>query len=807
MARRKRNRRKNTAQSALDPSSPAGKYAAFKEKQAFNSSEVGRFATRYPFDLDHFQICACQALVDGMDVLVGAPTSSGKTIVAEFAVDKALREGSKLFYTTPIKALSNQKFHDLAYRFGQENLGLLTGDTTINPNAPIIVMTTEVARNMIYSHGAALENLGYVVMDEVHYLADKFRGPVWEEVLINLDPDVRVISLSATVSNVEDFGNWLSSVRRRTKVVISETRPVPLEQKMFIEGEIVALHRPGSNKLNPRLYALAQATRGQKRFRMPRRPRLDRPGVCQALVNDNMLPAIFFVFSRAGCEQAVQEVVDSGMCFTTDQQATRIEQLAHLALSDLSDAEFALVGGPQWVHGLTLGVAAHHAGLLPVMKELVERLFIQGLLRVVFATETLALGVNMPARTVIIEQLDKWNGSEHAPLTAGEYTQLTGRAGRRGIDSLGYAVTLLSEQTPPYMVASLASKRSYPLHSAFVPTYNMTVNLLAYLDLTRARNNIEKSFAQWEAEHAVRKIAAKARQAREKAQQKLSGAVCERGDVMELERLMRELSTLEKQARARRFSAHNTEQSQHDDRVAIEQARARMKAHPVYSCPERELHLVVARSAYQTMLKADNLEKQISLRTTSLSSQFDRVVQVLKELGYLQQDATLTQRGELLRSIYGEKDLLISQCLHDGVWNSLTTAQLAAVLAAVVYIARSDTASPVVPGGASAPLAQALRQMNSLNARLQDIERHHHLSQGRPLDTGLSVGMEVWARGKSLNQALENAQMSAGDFVRWARQVVDLADQLSNCVPNAQLGVRLRQVVNAVRRGVVAWQY
>src|SRR5579859_3290078 len=537
------------------PASPAQRYAKFQARPAWLTA----FQALYSFEFDGFQIEACEALHQCRGVLVAAPTGSGKTVVGEFAVHLALAQGSKCFYTTPIKALSNQKYGDLVRRYGADKVGLLTGDNSVNGEAPVVVMTTEVLRNMLYAGSATLGGLGYVVLDEVHYLADRFRGAVWEEVIIHLPPSVQVVALSATVSNAEEFGDWLDAVRGGTTVIVDEHRPVPLWQHMLAGNRLYDLFvdtgpDSGELRVNPELVRIAQRDewtvrkapgrpgRGghrPRRFAVPRRPavieRLDRAG---------LLPAITFIFSRAGCDAAAAQCLAAGLRLTTPEESAQITEVAERRTADIPADDLRVLGYAEWLTGLQRGIAAHHAGLLPTFKEVVEELFEAGLIRAVFATETLALGINMPARTVVIERLDKWNGETHAALTAGEYTQLTGRAGRRGIDVEGHAVVLWQPGVDPLAVAGLAGIRTYPLNSSFQPSYNMAVNLVGQVGRERAAKLLESSFAQFQADRAVVGLARKARKLRESA----GGLAvnCERGDYAEYARLRAELSQLEK---------------------------------------------------------------------------------------------------------------------------------------------------------------------------------------------------------------------------------------------------------------------
>ena len=446
--------------------SPSESYAKTKLMNKYPKTK--KFADTFPFELDPFQIEACHALENGKGVLVAAPTGAGKTIVGEFAVDLVINSGGKCFYTTPIKALSNQKFSELSEKYGESKVGLLTGDTSINSEAQIVVMTTEVLRNMIYSNSSTINDLKYVVMDEVHYLADKFRGAVWEEILIHLSEAVQVISLSATVSNAEEFGEWLQTVRGDTEVIVSEIRPVPLYQHVLFGNRLVDLF--GENhKLNPELTRLERDSYRQVRGTWREKPKgpksLTRSEIIEKLDREGLLPAITFIFSRNNCDAAVRQCLTAGIRLTNSQERSSIREVVAKNIKSLAEEDLVVLGYYEWADALERGVAAHHAGLLPAFKVTVEELFQRGLVKAVFATETLALGINMPARTVVLEKLSKWNGEGHVAISPGEYTQLTGRAGRRGIDIEGNAVILWGNELDSTSVGGLASTRTYPLKS------------------------------------------------------------------------------------------------------------------------------------------------------------------------------------------------------------------------------------------------------------------------------------------------------------------------------------------------------
>jgi len=488
--------------------------------------QLKEFAGQLSFRLDDFQIQSCEALERGHGVLVCAPTGAGKTVVGEFAVHLALAAGQKCFYTTPIKALSNQKHNDLVRRYGPERIGLLTGDQSINGDAPVVVMTTEVLRNMLYAGSDALQGLSYVVMDEVHFLADRMRGAVWEEVILHLPEHVRLVSLSATVSNAEEFGGWIKTVRGDTTVVVDEHRPVPLWQHVLVGKRLFDLFDYSADtvthRVDPELMRhianrreadrLADwqprhrgGGRGGSRGPSVNRPP-PRPDVIATLDREGLLPAITFIFSRAGCDAAVKQCLRSSLRLTTAEDRERIAEVIDRRCGELADADLVVLDYYEWREALLRGLAAHHAGMLPVFRHTVEELFTAGLIKAVFATETLALGINMPARTVVLEKLVKFNGEQHMPLTPGEYTQLTGRAGRRGIDVEGHAVVIWNPQestAEPAEIAGLASTRTFPLRSSFAPSYNMTINLVSQMNPEQAHRLLERSFAQYQADRSV----------------------------------------------------------------------------------------------------------------------------------------------------------------------------------------------------------------------------------------------------------------------------------------------------------------
>ncbi|MFN8069291.1 MAG: RNA helicase [Mycolicibacterium insubricum] len=907
-------------------------------------TQLDVFAAELPFALDDFQRRGCAALESGHGVLVCAPTGAGKTVVGEFAVHLALASGRKCFYTTPIKALSNQKHSDLVRRYGSDKIGLLTGDVSLNSDAPVLVMTTEVLRNMLYAGSPALDGLAYVVMDEVHFLADKMRGAVWEEVILHLPEEVRLVSLSATVSNAEEFAGWIQTVRGDTTVVVDEHRPVPLWQHVLVGRRLFDLfdysrHTPdgaptgGKPKVDPellrhiahrreadRLTDFEPRGRGHNRHRGGYRPP-SRPDVITTLDREGLLPAITFIFSRSGCDAAVAQCLRSPLRLTTDDERMRIAEIVDRRCAELPDADLAVLGYYEWREGLLRGLAAHHAGMLPAFRHTVEELFAAGLIKAVFATETLALGINMPARTVVLERLVKYNGEQHAALTPGEYTQLTGRAGRRGIDVEGHAVVLWRPDdagADPAGVAGLASTRTFALRSSFAPTYNMTINLVNQFGPTAARALLERSFAQYQADRSVVGLV----RGVERGEKMLAEVAAELGpdsaEVLDYARLRAAISERERaQARASRMQRrrasvdalgelrrgdiitigagrrtglavvlepandaddprplvltehkwagristadysgpsakigsmplpkrveHRAPRVRRDLASALRSAAAgldvpsrrrgkapaeldvdpeladlrdRLRRRRVHGLGDREARLRIAERYLRVERDNAALRQKVAAATNSLARTFDRILGLLTERGYVtatdgSDTVTVTDDGRLLARVYSESDLLVAECLRTGAWDGLNAAELAAMVSAVLYEPRGSDGPSTQPDAPTAGLRRALAATRRLSATLRRDENRHRIGPTREPDAGFVTAMYRWATTGDLTTALmafedTGGPLSAGDFVRWCRQVLDLLDQVRNAAAEPALRAAAKRAIDDVRRGVVA---
>jgi ATP-dependent RNA helicase HelY len=787
---------------------PAERYAAAKNRGKFQATES--FKKGYDFPFDDFQIEACHAIESGKGVLVAAPTGAGKTIVGEFAAHLAIKTGAKCFYTTPIKALSNQKFQELTAVYGEENVGLLTGDSSINGEASIVVMTTEVLRNMIYAESQTLSSLGFVVMDEVHYLADKFRGAVWEEILIHLPERIQVISLSATVSNAEEFGEWLNTIRGETTVVVSEIRPVPLYQHVLMGNRLLDLF-VDDGRVNPEILRLEKEshrnirTSNQRNWsnsdgRSYRQKQISKPEIIEKLESQGYLPAIFFVFSRVGCDASVRACISANLKMTNSEERAEIKEVIAAKTAELPEEDYAVLDFYNWCDALERGIAAHHAGLLPMFKETIEELFQRGLIRCVFATETLALGINMPARTVVLEKLTKWNGETHAAITPGEYTQLTGRAGRRGIDIEGNAVVLWNETIDSGTAAGLASTRTYPLRSSFSPTYNMSANLISRFNRELARTSLAASFAQFQADRAVVGLTKQIGKSDKLIAQYVQESECHLGNFKNYMSYRVEIKAIEREvvAQGRNYRGNRKEFLKNsEDRITS--LRKDMKSDPCHQCPEREAHARIAEKGERLQRENLGLIKRIEDRTNVIPKTFDRIISVLTELEYIKNDA-LTENGKILTKIYAETDLLISEILRKGILNDLPAAELVALLSTCVFENRGEKSnSPRIPKSLNEPLEKLVKTWGELTI----LEGNFNLSTQREPDLDFIWQSYRWASGHSLTSILRDSEVTVGDFVRVMRQLIDLLGQLLNARP--EMRIVIREALKRIDRGIISY--
>lgn len=879
------------------------------------------FESSYAFPLDPFQMEAIGHLACGRSVLVAAPTGSGKTVVAEYALEMARSEGMKFFYTAPIKALSNQKFRDLSLAYPQGEVGLLTGDNSINGDAPLVVMTTEVLRNMIYEESSLLDSLGVVVLDEVHYMQDPFRGGVWEEIVILLPAHVRLVGLSATVSNAVELGDWMNSLRSGFDVVVSSERPVKLKNFYFVGRALTPLFSKNLTRIiNEQLELLkkSQAARpggGRKRRGGPDlRPR--RVNVIKELNARDMLPAIYFLFSRAACDDSVSMFMREGKSLTGLNEKKEIAEYIDAKLSVLDEADLECLNHRDFRAALMSGVAAHHAGLLPLFKEAVEELFSRGLIKVVFATETLSLGINMPARTVVIESLSKWDGDRHRPMTPGEYKQLTGRAGRRGIDEVGYAVVLHQSYFSADQVRGLVGKEPNPVVSSFEVSYNMAVNLLAEHDISECQRLLNLSFAQYAADRRVVTLEARLESLERELDAQLKASRCLEADAgryreleKELARLTRKLAGMTKDRRRReikeamvrlqpgdvflmgrhgepralavvrkhrrgqrdeggvlvvdesgRYRRLTPSSIKHPPRVvgAVDVAKItsptrkvrrsvadRMESlkksaegsgqrefltgeeeeisssvallkeeldrNPCHTCEHSQRCLEAARKVEKSVRQIEGAKKERDSGHDVVSRRLADVIAVLNEFGFLEGEKP-TAKGEMLRRVYNECDLLLVEALDQGVISRLSPHELASFVSWFIYESREGDSDEE---GRRGPrdhehmrglLGDTLEGVDSMFSRMKESEARHGLELLGSLDTGFSEAANLWGGGTELDEMLHRfPDRSVGDMVRVMKQMIDLMRQLAEVSIDPVLRSNLHLAMDMVDRGVVGY--
>ncbi len=836
-----------------------------------SDADTTKLTARYDFALDKFQLDAIASINEGRNVLVAAPTGSGKTVVAEYAVARAHRAGLRSFYTAPIKALSNQKFVELSTFYGASQVGLLTGDNSINPNAPIVVMTTEVLRNMIYARSQALDSLGVVVLDEVHFLQDAYRGPVWEEVIIHLESTVQLVCLSATVSNATELCDWLTLVRGPTTPIVETKRPIELTNHYLIgdkSSKAVRIFdtlidgranpevlRFEQNKVTSKFPQSARQTSRQSSRQFGSSNSLFAPSrsdIVKELAAKDLLPAIFFIFSRNQCDEAAQSCLKMGISLTTALEKREIVAIAHERLVDFSDDDLVALQFMQFIKQLEAGIGSHHAGIVPTFKEIVETCFARGLVKVVFATETLAVGINMPARAVVIDKITKFNGENHQMLKPSDYAQLTGRAGRRGLDDIGHALVVWSPFVTFDQVATLVASRSFVLNSAFRPTYNMAANLIRSTSQVQARHLLNLSFAQFQSGKDVVEIQARI-QRRSKERDRLTlqaespfgdieeyrslqsktvppseideslsqlrpGDVIEAGNLSHVERMVvltvaqrgdgTKISALSRSRLVQTFSARDFAQQvvplgyiklpstfapsnskflkEASSRLAtakIKQAsrlkqnrRPQRNDHPVADDPDLKLRLIALESAARIDRELGQLEKRVSNSTQSVSNKFDELTELLGEYGFVD-DWSLTRRGQMLSHIFHESDLLIAICVSDGVFDGLSAANMAALASIFVFQTRGgEESASHFPNN---EMKVRWKSASKISQRLATSETNHGLVVHRGPEAGFMGAALDWVNGTSLVDVLEEDELTAGDFVRTIKQLIDLLRQLS----------------------------
>lgn len=733
--------------------------------------------SEFPFELDDFQKEACEIIDNGESVVVCAPTGAGKTVIAQHAINNALKQGCRIFYTTPLKALSNQKFYDFCEQYGADKVGLLTGDTSINRGAQIVIMTTEVFRNMLYgtNFGAVadnLKNVRYVVLDEVHYMNDEQRGTVWEESIIYCPTNIQIIALSATVANCDELTNWINTVHSKTKLVNTDFRPVPLRFFYFDSSQpykLLPLLTPDgklNNKIKPEKPQWARGKDKRKKTYVKQ--------IIQNLADNDMLPAIYFTFSRKKCDEQMEKCSGLGL-------NTRKEQEEIKAFIEEFIAENPHLYGNKHIEYLIQGVASHHAGLLPAWKNLVEKLFQKGLIKVVFATETLAAGINMPARSTVISSTSKRTDSGHRMLTANEFLQMSGRAGRRGMDEVGYVTVVGTPFQTPEEVAELVLSDSNPLESKFSPSYSMVLNLLQRFNLEESKELILKSFGYYSSDYRLKPILFQLEQYDKEIEERSFICPNKLSDDKMLE--YDKLRFLYVQNRQTYKKIVKQEKSKHrplSPEVVEFGKRNKEELHKLqtFACDNCKLYKKHSKNL-EVLKRIDSkkkkLLKEIEKQKDIYWNKFIAHRAVLKEYGYIQNDYP-TEKGKTTSQIRSENELYLAEIIFSGVLENLTPSQLAGVICALTT-EELRIEIPYIPF--SEPVRKTLNQIRNIKRKLEKVQSKYDIEAPLYINPYFSSLIELWVEGAEWETVSEQIEIGEGDIVRAFKRVVDVLRQLT----------------------------
>lgn len=733
--------------------------------------------SEFPFELDDFQKEACEIIDNGESVVVCAPTGAGKTVIAQHAINNALKQGCRIFYTTPLKALSNQKFYDFCEQYGADKVGLLTGDTSINRGAQIVIMTTEVFRNMLYgtNFGAVADNLKdvrYVVLDEVHYMNDEQRGTVWEESIIYCPTNIQIIALSATVANCDELTNWINTVHSKTKLVNTDFRPVPLRFFYFDSSQpykLLPLLTPDgklNNKIKPEKPQWARGKDKRKKTYVKQ--------IIQNLADNDMLPAIYFTFSRKKCDEQMEKCSGLGL-------NTRKEQEEIKAFIEEFIAENPHLYGNKHIEYLIQGVASHHAGLLPAWKNLVEKLFQKGLIKVVFATETLAAGINMPARSTVISSTSKRTDSGHRMLTANEFLQMSGRAGRRGMDEVGYVTVVGTPFQTPEEVAELVLSDSNPLESKFSPSYSMVLNLLQRFNLEESKELILKSFGYYSSDYRLKPILFQLEQYDKEIEERSFICPNKLSDDKMLE--YDKLRFLYVQNRQTYKKIVKQEKSKHrplSPEVVEFGKRNKEELHKLqtFACDTCKLYKKHSKNL-EVLKRIDSkkkkLLKEIEKQKDIYWNKFIAHRAVLKEFGYIQNDYP-TEKGKTTSQIRSENELYLAEIIFSGVLENLTPSQLAGVICALTT-EELRIEIPYIPF--SEPVRKTLNQIRNIKRKLEKVQSKYDIEAPLYINPYFSSLIELWVEGAEWETVSEQIEIGEGDIVRAFKRVVDVLRQLT----------------------------
>ena len=760
----------------------------------------------FPFELDDFQKEACKCIENKESVVVCAPTGAGKTVIAEFAIQCALKNDERIFYTTPLKALSNQKYNDFSQKYGADKVGLLTGDSSFNRNAQIVVMTTEVFRNMLYctNFGSISDNMQkvrYVVLDEVHYMNDEQRGTVWEESIIYCPTDVQIIALSATVANADKLTEWINTVHSKTKLINTDFRPVPLRYYYFDSSQpntILPLLSPGgllNKKIRPEKKEFRRGPRGRAQQKSHVKD------VVRNLYEKDMLPAIYFTFSRKKCDEQMEKC--ASLCLVTKQEQEEIKRII-----DEYIAENPYLYKNKHIEFLLQGVASHHAGLLPSWKVLVEKLFQKGLIKVVFATETLAAGINMPARSTVISSISKRTDDGHRMLTASEFLQMSGRAGRRGMDKVGYVTIVGTPFQSPQEVADLVLSDANPLESRFAPSYSMVLNLLQRFTLDEAKELILKSFGYFSSNSRLIGLTTQQELNNEKIKE-VSEFRCwcklTNKDLQEYNKVRNIYVQNRQIAKTIRKQEKGKHRPLPPEAIAFEQTvKEQLNKMHSFNCDTCKLYKKHMKSLdllerYQK--RGEQLAKEIDNQRDIFWNKFLSHRNVLSIYGYLQDDFP-TDKGKTASQIRSENELFLAEIIFSGVLDNLTPAELASVICAITTEdMRADMYSQL-------PLSQKVRKtlnkIKDIRRKLERVQNENNVDDCMYINSFYCALIEMWANGAEWDEIINQVEMGEGDIVRCFKRVVDVLRQLTTIenVPETLVFTAREAIENVLREPI-----
>jgi len=760
----------------------------------------------FPFELDEFQKDACKCISDGKSVVVCAPTGAGKTVIAEHAIHCAIENGDRIFYTTPLKALSNQKYNDFSEKYGADKIGLLTGDSTFNREAQVVIMTTEVFRNMLYGTNLGsisdnMQKVKYVVLDEVHYMNDEQRGTVWEESIIYCPTNVQIIALSATVANADKLTEWINTVHSKTELINTDFRPVPLRFYYFDSSQpnnLLPLIAPGgvvNKKINPE-------KRDFKRGRTGKPAQKDHvKDVIRNLHERDMLPAIYFTFSRKKCDEQMEKC--AGLSLVTPKEKAEIKQII-----DEYIAENPYLYKNKHIEYLLQGVASHHAGLLPSWKVLVEKLFQKGLIRAVFATETLAAGINMPARSTVISSVSKRTDDGHRMLTPSEFLQMSGRAGRRGMDEVGYVTIVGTSFQSPEEVAELVLSAPNPLESRFAPSYSMVANLLQRFTVEEAKELILKSFGYFSSNSKLAGLNLLLEDVKEKKKE-CTDFKCwcnhSNEDLINYNRIRDIYVQNRRVSKTIRRQEKGKHRPLSDEAIAFEElVKSQLDELHKYNCDTCKLykkHMKIFELLKRFEVRENQIQKEVNMQKDIFWNKFVSHKNVLEAFGYLK-DNFPTETGKSVSQIRSENELFIAEIIFSGVLNDLAPAELASVICAVT------TEDMRIENFSGLPLSTKIRKtlnkIKDIRRRVDKVQMEEHVEDEMYINSFYCALMEMWVNGAEWDDIIEQVEKGEGDIVRCFKRVVDVLRQLATIdnVPEA-LVYTAREAMDKIQRSPI----